>query len=300
MRKIGFLAAVLSLAAATARAQLAVELDQDQDQFLPGESLRVAVKITNRSGQILKLGGDSDWLKFWIESSDGLVVPKTGETPVTGEFSLESSEMATKRVDLMPYFAMTRPGRYAIVATVRVKAWDREITSQPRTFFIIDGAKLWEQEFGVPNSGTTNSAPEMRKYILQQANYVKGALRLYARVADANDKPIKVFSLGPTVSFSRPQPLVDKASNLHVLYQNGARTYSYTELNPDGDVIVRQFFEFVNSRPRLREDDQGTISVLGGARRATSEDVPALKAVEPVQSQPNSNRPAAPHQADRP
>jgi len=293
MRKIGFLAGLLGLAAITGRAQLAVELDQDQDQFLPGESMRLAVKITNRSGQTLKLGGDSDWLKFWIESSDGLVMPKAGETPVTGEFSLESSEMATKRVDLAPYFTMPHSGRYAIVATVRIKAWDREVTSAPRTFFIIDGAKLWEQEFGVPNSATTNTAPEMRKYILQQANYIKGQLRLYARVADANDKPIKVFALGPTVSFSRPQPLVDKASNLHVLYQNGARTYSYTELNPDGDVIARRFFEYVSSRPRLREDDQGNISVLGGVRRATSEDVPALKAPEAAPAAPTTPKPAS-------
>ncbi|PWU09338.1 MAG: hypothetical protein C5B50_27585 [Verrucomicrobia bacterium] len=288
MRKLGFWAILLMLALASARAQIAVELDQDQDQFLPGESLRVAVKITNRSGQVLKLGGDADWLKFWIESSDGLVMPKTGEPPVTGEFSLESSEMATKRVDLMPYFNMPHSGRYAIVATVRIKAWDREITSAPRTFFIIDGAKLWEQEFGVPNSGTTNTAPEMRRYILQQANYLKGTLRLYARVADAEGKAIKVFSLGPTVSFSRPQPLVDKSSNLHVLYQNGARTYSYTELNPDGDVIARQFFEYVTSRPRLREDDQGTISVLGGVRRPSTEDIPSLKAAETPAVSPSS------------
>jgi len=145
----------------------------------------------------------------------------------------------------------------------------------------------------VPNSATTNTAPEMRKYILQQANYIKGQLRLYARVADANDKPIKVFALGPTVSFSRPQPLVDKASNLHVLYQNGARTYSYTELNPDGDVIARRFFEYVSSRPRLREDDQGNISVLGGVRRATSEDVPALKAPEAAPAAPTTPKPAS-------
>src|SRR5258708_937836 len=110
MREIGFFASALAATGITARAPPAVELDQDQDQFLPGESMRVAVKITNRSGQTLKLGGDSDWLKFWIESSDGLVIPKSGETPVTGEFSLESSEMATKRVDLMPYFNMTHTG----------------------------------------------------------------------------------------------------------------------------------------------------------------------------------------------
>src|ERR1051325_470501 len=229
MRRVGCSLALLALSLAGVRAQVTVEVVQDQDQFLPGETVRTAVRVTNLSGQTLKLGEEDDWLKFWVESGDGLMVAKVGETPVKGEFEVGSSEVATKRVDLLPYFALSKPGRYSVSATVRIKQWDREISSQPRTFFLIDGAKLWEQEFGVPNaSGPTNAAPEVRKYILQQANYIKGQLRLYLRLTDGAGKPIRVFAIGGMVSFSRPEPHVDKFSNLHVLYANGARSYGYT------------------------------------------------------------------------
>src|SRR6059036_1830397 len=93
-------------------AQVSVALALDQDQFLPGESLMVGVRITNFSGQTLHLGKDSDWLRFTVEGRDNYIVPRTGDVPVAGEFDVESSTVVTRRVDVAPYFALTKPGRY--------------------------------------------------------------------------------------------------------------------------------------------------------------------------------------------
>src|SRR5476651_1849595 len=109
------------LASFSAPAQVAVEVTMEQDQFLPSEKLPVAVRITNRSGQPLHLGADADWLTFSVESADGFVVVKNAEVPVTGEFDLNSSQVATKPVDLQPYFGLAHPGRYRVTATVRIK-----------------------------------------------------------------------------------------------------------------------------------------------------------------------------------
>ena len=105
-----------------ASAQVNVEMTLEQDQFLPSESLPVAVHITNRSGQSLHLGADTNWLTFDVESADSFIVLKKADVPVQGEFELGSSEVATKRVDLAPYFVLTQSGRYHIIATVRIKA----------------------------------------------------------------------------------------------------------------------------------------------------------------------------------
>ena len=270
---VGFLALFL----ASAPAQVSVEVTQDQQQYLEGEALPIAVRITNRSGQPMHLGADADWLTFSVESREGFVVSRNGDAPVAGEFVLESSKVGIKRVDLAPYFALTQPGRYSIVATLHIKEWDRDISSRPASFDIIEGAKLWEQEIGLPqpNGG---SPPEIRKYILQQANYIKGHLRLYLRVTDAYGKALRVFPIGAMVSFGRPDPpQVDKLSNLHVLYQNGPSSFSYTVFNPGGELIVRQVYDYVGTRPRLSGNDEGQISVKGGARRLTDNDVPEPK-----------------------
>ena len=187
-------------------AQVVVEVTLEQEQFLPGEALPVAVRVSNRSGQTLHLGTQPDWLTFSVESRDGFIVRKNGETPVLGEFTLESSQVATKRADVEPYFTLTRPGRYHINATTRIKEWEGQVTSPPKIFDIIEGTKVWTQEFGVPATAKTNEPPEVRRYTLLHANYLRSQLRLYFRLTDvAESKVFKVIPLGNVVSFGRPE-----------------------------------------------------------------------------------------------
>jgi hypothetical protein len=281
MTKPGFWAGLLAATLFSASAQVTVEVTQPQDQFLPGEALPVTVRIMNLSGQTLRLGGDADWLTFSVESREGVVVPKLGDLPVFDPFELPSSKMAAKRMDLGPCFPITQIGRYNIIATVRIKEWGREIASKPKGMDVIEGVPLWQQEFGVPRApGQTNGSPEIRRYILQQANYVKGQLRLYLRVTDlTGTRPLRVVPIGGLISFSRPEHLIDQASDLHVLYQDGPHSFSYTRFSPEGELLARQTHDYIGTRPRLKVDAEGKISVFGGLRRITSTDVPPPKPV---------------------
>jgi hypothetical protein len=276
MKVLGLPLGFLIAASLTVSAQVTVEVTQDQDQFLPGETMIAAVRITNRSGRSLRLGREQDWLRFSVQAAGQQVVAKTGEVPVEGEFVLESSRVATKRVDLQPYFSAYQPGRYSIIATVKVKDLNEEIASPPRYFDIIEGTRLWEQAVGIPNTGAaTNSIPEVRKFILQQANYLKAQLRLYIRLTDESGaRTYRVFPVGRMVSFGRPEPQVDKYSNMHLLYQDGAHSFSYLVVDPDGVIIARRTYDYLDRRPRLQPDEDGKVLVVGGQRRISSTDVP--------------------------
>jgi hypothetical protein len=277
-----FLVSVLALLAFfRASAQVDVEVTLEQDQFLSGESLPVAVKITNHSGQPLHLGADANWLTFSVESVDGFVVIKNADAPVTGEFDLASSQVAIKRVDLAPYFVISKQGRYHIIATLRIKDWSVEVASPAKMFDVISGAKLWEQEFGVP--AATNGAPEMRKYVLEQANYLQSQLRLYMQVSDATESRIyKVSALGPMVSFGPPEAQVDRFSNLHVLWQSGASSFAYTVVNPTGEIARQEIYDYFTTRPRLGVNDAGETVVIGGVRRVKPVELPVVKAPNEV------------------
>jgi hypothetical protein len=273
-----------------AAAQVSIEQELEQEQFLPSESVRVAVKITNRSGQMLHLGADPDWLTFNVENSDGFVVIKKNEVPVAGEFDLESSQMAIKRVDLQPYFAMTKPGRYKVIATLRIKDWSSQIASPPKHFDLISGVLLWEQDFGVPSE--TTHVPEARKYSLLQANYLKEQLRLYVQVSDAKVQQVyKVVTLGPMVSFGRPEAQVDRNSRLNVLWQTGAQAFSFSVVNPDGTLAQQEIFDAYNSRPRMTVDENGKVTIRGGIRRMKTSEYPA--AVMPPNEVPPPTPPAS-------
>jgi len=290
MRKSVLWLVAFAASAATAFPQVTAEVRLDQDQFLVGESLPVTVRIINRSGQPLSLGAEEDWLTFSIESRDGFVVAKNAEVPVAGEFQLESSKAALKHVDLTPYYSLTAAGRYTVAANIKIKNWDRQINSSPASFNVIQGTKLWEQDFGVPaNAGQTNGTPEVRKYMLQQANFNRGRLRLYLRLTDeTGTKTFRVQPIGPLVSFSRVDPQIDKLSNLHVLYADGPRSYHYTIISSDGDFVARQSFEYVDTRPRLAVNEEGMISVTGGVRRLTAKDLPTPTST-PIDNVPKPN-----------
>jgi hypothetical protein len=264
-----------------ASAQVTVEVVTEQEQFLPSETVPVAVKITNRSGQPLHLGADANWLTFEVESADGFIVVKNGEVPVVGEFEVGSSQVATKHVDLKPYFNLTRPGRYRVVATLRIRDWSAEMASPAKFFDVINPAKLWSQDFGIPAAtGMTNSAPEVRKYSLEKANYLSTQLRLYVEVSDESESRVfNVVSIGKMVSFGEPEAQLDRFSNLHVLWQSGASFFTYAVVNPDGGLVKQEVYDYVpmRPRPRLNMSDDSTVVVLGGVRRLTPEEMPMVK-----------------------
>src|ERR1700721_583260 len=103
-------------------AQVTVQVLMDQDQFLPNESIPVKVRIVNNSGQTLRFGAE-DWLSYSVEGTDGLIVLKTGDAPMGDNFEVKAAEMATTRADLAPCFDITKPGRYAVTATVNIQDW---------------------------------------------------------------------------------------------------------------------------------------------------------------------------------
>jgi hypothetical protein len=149
------------------------------------------------------------------------------------------------------------------------------VNSQPATFDVITGAKLWSQDFGVPS---TNGVPEMREFTLEKANYLREQLRLYVQLTDASESRVfKVFALGPMVSFGYPEEQIDRTSQLHVLWQTGGQSYSYCILSPDGVVLHRDIYDIFGSRPKLNVDDNGDVSVVGGVKRVPASEIPQVQ-----------------------
>jgi hypothetical protein len=258
------------------QAQVTVEVSLKQEQFLAGESLPVKVRVANDAGQTL-IFGDEAWLSYAVEARDGSIVLKSGEVPITHNLSIKPSEWAAMTTDIAPYFDLTKNGRYSVVATVYIKDWQRKVSSPAKYFDVISGNRVWEQEFGLPQAATDHNPPEVRKYILQQLTLENG-LHLYARLTDATESRLfKVIPIGPMISFSDPQTRVDQASNLHLLYQTTARTYSYTVINPDGEIKLRQTYVYVDTVPRLKVDETGTAMIVGGKRQLAENDVPASR-----------------------
>src|SRR5258705_3337145 len=143
----------------------------------------------------------------------------------------------------MPHSDLKERANYTLNAKVRIPQFKKKITAPPKAFDIVSGAKLWEREVGVP----ATQPPVVRKFALQQATFLK-QLRLYVRLTDETESQVfRVLPLGVLLSFSTPEPLVDRSSNLHVLFQNGPRSFLYSVVTPDGDQIIRQTYDQSNT-----------------------------------------------------
>jgi hypothetical protein len=278
----------LAATAVTAWAQVSAGLHLAQDQFLPGEAIPVSVRITNFSGQTLTLGRDNFWLQFLLEEKHGPSLNSISNVPVAGEFELDNAMIATKRVDLAPHYRALRPGRYVLSSVLRITDWASYIKLDPVEFDVFQGTVVWEQLFGVPNSSGTPGRPEFRRYALQQALHLK-QLKLYAAVTDPSGGRVHaLFPLGPMLTFSKPEKQIDRESNLHVLWQFGARSFYYCVINPEGRLIARQTHDYSGpSRPVLGTADDGRILVRGGVRRRASNDLPEDQPLPAPDNQPS-------------
>ncbi len=269
------LALLCLFSAGNALAQMRVELEFDQETYLPREPLYATVLIYNNSGRTLELGDDNTWLSFTVENVDGSIVKQKKPADVKGKFTLPSSKYARKLVNLAEAYDLSKFGRYVVRAVVDMPEWQANYASKPIPVGIATGVKLWETTFGLPTEEQAGRRPEMRKYQLLSANHLK-QLSLYVRVTGESEaETFTLFPLGPLHGFSQPEPQVDRWSNLHVLYQDNARTFRYNMITPDGMLLTREIWEIANdSRPALKINSEGRIIVSGGIRRITINDLP--------------------------
>lgn len=254
------------------------ELKIEQTQFMPDEDMQVKVRVVNRSGQDLTLGQEDDWVVFSIQGEKGSIVGKLADIPAAGAFTLHSSQAGSRSFNLAPYFDFHRAGRYTIGATIKIPQWSQAISCKQVSVNIADGVRVPnvpEVVVGVPPiNGDTNEAPEVRKYILQEASTETGS-KLYLRLTDATGgRTFRVVPIDRLLSFSHPEAQVDRYSNMHIINQTGAKSFSYYVINPLGQLLERQTYDYTQTRPTLRNGDDGMIIVSGGIRRFTDKDIP--------------------------
>ena len=286
MKRIGLLAVFWLLATAfTVQAQLdgvTAGLKLDQAQFLPGEDIPLRVQILNRSGQEVSFGADNNWITLSIWGENNASPASLGDMPVKGEFSLLSGEMGTRTLNPAPYFDLTRPGRYHISAKIRLTQWGQEISCKSIVFTVANGVtlpNLANLQFGVPPpAGVSNVAPEVRRYSLLKLSNLN-ELKLYFRLTDVSGRVLRVFSIGRMISFSDPEAQIDRYNNFHVLYQTGAKSFNYSVINPDGQLVLRRTYEYTDTRPVLRPGSEGEVYVWGGMRQPAGNDIPPVETV---------------------
>ena len=276
----------LGLLATNALAQLAVQIRLPQTTLLVYESIPVAVNIQNFSGQPIQLTdtGDARWLKFLVTDEFGSTVPVTGTFAASEPVTLAPGKAVTQTIDLLPMFALRSRGLYRVQASVHSPAGSA--VSTVLDFMLMQGREIWTQTVGLP--GATN---EYRNYALVTRRDGNAELLFASVREDLAQAVYSLVPLGELLPTGAPQVRLDQQGHLHVLFQNGPRSFGYVHIDPAAKVLVRAAYSNFATWPELATKD-GAVTVVGGeqtypkAEHILSDDELKPPAAEPVKPLP--------------
>ena len=254
------------------------ELSLARNELLPMEDMQLKVRIVNRSGQDLTLGNTSDWISFTIRGESNTVAAQLDAVPSVGEFTMHSAQAGSPVFNLTPCFNFRQVGHYTVAAVINLPAWNKNLICKPINFEVINGVRIPnmpEMQVGVPAlPGASDAPPETRKYFLLKVNAPAG-MKLYCQLTDeTGSRTVRVFPIGGMLSLTVPEVQIDRFSNLHVLHQNGARSFNYCTINPLGQILENQTYVYAGTRPVLRGAPDGRVVVAGGERKYSPTDLP--------------------------
>ena len=276
--------AALCILAATAQAQIQVELKFKRLQYIAHEPILATLKIANLSGRDIDLH-DADghrWFGFEINAGEGrLLAPFKREAPEPA-LHVEAGKIVTRQVNLTPLFPVYDFGSYHVRANVYFPDLNKFFYSATKVFQVTDARPIWQKTVGVPEG--MPGAGEVRTYSLL-SNRFPNHTSLYVRVENKESGAVySTYSLGRVIANDEPQAEIDRANQLHVLHCAAPRSWAYSHIGWNGELLKQSNLLETKSRPRLRHTTDGAIAVSGGMLNvpvAESKRAPAPKLSKP-------------------
>jgi hypothetical protein len=254
----------LLLIALGADAQIQVELKLPRLQYIAYEPVMATLGIINLAGRDIDLrdAGGQSWLGFEVIGKDGETIAPISVENAQPPLKIEAGQKVTQRINLTPLYLIHEQGTYHVRAHVYFADLDRFFYSQSKAFEVTDARPIWQQTVGIPEGA--GAAGDIRTYSLL-TNRFPDHTSLYVRVQD-RDKGIvyATYSLGRAIAFEEPQAEIDRANQLHVLHCVAPRSWAYSRIGLNGELITRSSLMETQTRPRLVRTADGEVALRGG------------------------------------
>ena len=279
------LVAAAIFAAATAHAQIQVELSFKRIQYIAHEPILATVKIANNSGRDIDLHDDNGqrWFGFEITAGEGRLLAPLKQGAADPPLHIESGKTVTRKINLTSLYPVHDFGAYHVRANVYFPDLNKFYYSGTKVVQVGDARAIWQKTVGVPEG--MPGAGEVRTYSLL-SNRLVDHTSLYVRVENRDTGAVyTTYSLGRIIANEDPQAEIDRANQLHVLHCAAPRTWAYSHVGLNGELLAHSTFLETKTRPHLRHAADGAIAVNGGML-----DVPIAE----------SKRSPAPRLSDRP
>jgi hypothetical protein len=251
------------LLAGTTHGQIQVELKFHRLQYIAYEPLIATVRITNLAGRAIDLrdGNGQAWFGFEVTANEGrLLTPTTQESDEP--LRMEAGQTVTRKINLTPRFPVHDLGTYHVRANVFFSDLNKFYYSQTKVVQVGDARPIWQRTVGVPDG--LPDAGGTRTYSLL-SNRFPDHTTLYVRVEDKTTGAVyTTFPLGRVIAFGEPQAEFNLGNQLHVLHCAAPRTWAYSRIGLNGELLAHSTFMETKTRPHLQHAPDGAIAVRGG------------------------------------
>src|SRR6266852_5126756 len=271
----------LCLVASSAVAQIQVELKFPRLQYIASEPVVADFVITNLAGRDVdhRNAGGQSWLGFEVTGSEDRSIAPISN-PETEPLSIGVGKRVTRKINLTPLFGVHDFGTYRVRAHIYFADLNKFFYSQTKVFEVTDARPIWQKTVGVPEGG--GASGNVRTYSLM-TNRFPDHTSLYVRVEDKDSGIVyATYSLGQVIAFDEPEAELDRSNQLHILHCAAPRSWAYSRVGLNGELIARSSFMETKTRPRLFHTTEGTVAVRGGmletpaAQSAARESLPKL------------------------
>ena len=250
--------------AAAAEAQIQVELKFKRLQYVAHEPVMATVKITNLAGRDVDFHDEKNqhWFGFEVNAGEGRLLAPLGQNAPEPALRVEAGKTVTRKVNLTPTFPVHDFGTYHVRANVYFADLNKFFYSETKVFQVADARPIWQKTVGIPEG--MPGAGEVRTYSLL-SNRFPDHTSLYVRVENKNSGVVyTTYSLGRVIAYDEPQAELDRANQLHVLHCAAPRSWAYSHIGLNGELLAHSTFMETRTRPRLRHAADGAIAVSGG------------------------------------
>src|SRR5881398_1360338 len=260
--------ACLFFLAAKAEAQIQVDVKIKPLQYIGYEPVVATLSITNLAGRDIDLH-DADgqsWFGFEVTGSEGQPIPPIATDNAQPPLKIEAGQKVTQRINLTPLYPVHDFGTYHVRAHIYFADLGKFFYSGTKVFEVTDARPIWQGTVGIPDGV---SAPgNVRTYSLM-TNQFPDHTSLYVRVQDKDNGIVyATYSLGRIISFEEPQAQIDRTNKLHVLQCAAPRSWAYSRIGLNGELLAHSSFMETKTRPRLFRATDGEVAVRGGMLEA--------------------------------
>src|SRR5205085_10459272 len=144
--------AALFFLAATAHAQIQVDLSCTPRHYIAHEAIIASITITNLAGRDVDLHDDSGqhWFGFEVTAGEGRLLAPLKSDAAEPALHVEAGKTITRKINLTPVFPVHDFGVYRVRANVYFADLNKYFYSQTKVFQVTDARAIWQKTVGVP------------------------------------------------------------------------------------------------------------------------------------------------------